>query len=59
MEQKNITLTIDGKIHKLMDSHKLIPCSNCSLNDLCHSKISLCPAETFGGEYFVELKVEK
>ena len=56
---KDITLTIDGKIHKLLTNDRLVPCSNCSLNDLCHSKISNCPADILGGEYFVELKVEK
>lgn len=54
----NITLTIDGKIHKLMDGG-LVPCSNCSLYDLCGNTLKSCPAITLGGEYFVELKVEK
>ena len=58
MEQKDITLTIDGKMHKLVDD-RLVPCSNCSLHDLCGNTLKSCPAITLGGEYFVELKVEK
>jgi hypothetical protein len=57
MKQKNITLTIDGKMHKLVND--IVPCTNCSLIDFCRSKKGLCPAIGLGGEYFVELKVEK
>lgn len=57
---KDITLIIDGKMHKLMDSG-LVPCSNCSLYQFCSGKLidDYCPAGALGGEYFVELKVEK
>jgi hypothetical protein len=58
MEQKNITLTIDGKIHKLICG-AFAPCSNCSLYKLCGGKLTACPAFVLGGKYFVELKVEK
>lgn len=58
---KDITITIDGKIHKLMDGNE--PCykcsSQCSLQDSCGSLSSICPAIALGGDYFVELKVEK
>jgi hypothetical protein len=57
MEQKNITLTIDGKMHKLMDGCEL--CEKCSLHDSCSSMSRLCSAIALGGNYFVELKVEK
>ena len=58
MEQKNITLTIDNKIHKLMDGCEL--CEKCSLHDNCtNTSFIRCPAITLGGNYFVELKVEK
>lgn len=57
MEQKDITLTIDGKMHKLM--YGLAPCTDCSLYQFCGGKLSACPAAALGGEYFVELKVEK
>jgi hypothetical protein len=56
---KNITITIDDKIHKLTDD--LVFCSECSLYHFCkklgHS--APCPASGLGGESFVELKVEK
>lgn len=55
---KDITLTIDGKMHKLMESG-LVPCTNCSLYQFCGGKLSACPAAALGGESFVELKVEK
>lgn len=59
MEQKNITLTIDNKIHKLVHS-KVRSCSNCSLHDFCDNlSLSPCPAHGLGGAFFVELKVEK
>jgi hypothetical protein len=58
MEQKDITLTIDGKMHKLMDD-RLVPCPNCSLYKLCGGKLVACPAVVLGGDHFVELKVEK
>jgi hypothetical protein len=57
MEQKDITLTIDGKMHKLV--YWLAPCPNCSLYKLCGGKLTACPAAVLGGECFVELKVEK
>ena len=56
--EHNITLTIDGKMHKLVND-RLVPCTNCSLIDFCRSKKGLCPADILGGDYFVELKVEK
>lgn len=55
--KKDITLTIDGKMHKLMDG--LAPCPNCSLYKFCGGKIAACLAAGLGGDYFVELKVEK
>ena len=55
---KDITLTIDGKIHKLMYD-RLVRCYKCSLHDFCGNRLNPCPAITLGGEYFVELKVEK
>lgn len=54
---KDITITIDGKIHKLMDGCE--PCEKCSLKDSCSSMSRLCSAIALGGSYFVELKVEK
>lgn len=57
MEQKNITLTIDDKIHKLTDD--LISCNECSLHDFCKYKQWYCCAGALGGKSFVELKVEK
>lgn len=53
---KDITLTIDGKMHKLMKGcgH----CGKCSLYGFCEP-LNPCPAFGLGGEYFVELKVEK
>ena len=55
----NITLTIDGKIHKLMYSG-FARCYKCSLHDFCsNTSLFLCPAIGLGGDYFVELKVEK
>jgi hypothetical protein len=56
--KKDITLTIDGKMHKLMDDG-LVPCPKCSLHDFCGYTLKACPAIGLGGEYFVELKVEK
>ena len=58
MEQKNITITINGKMHKLMEGG-IVPCPNCSLYHFCGGKLSACPAVALGGNYFVELKVEK
>ena len=58
MEQKNITLTIDGKMHKLMDGG-LARCYKCSLYDFCSNSSKACPAFVLDGAYFVELKVEK
>ena len=58
MEQKNITITIDGKMHKLME-RGLVSCPECSLYHFCGGKLSACPAVALGGESFVELKVEK
>lgn len=58
MNKKDITLTIDGKIHKLMDGD-ITPCDDCSLHNSCSSMSGLCPAIALGGDYFVELKVEK
>jgi hypothetical protein len=58
--EHNITLTIDGKIHKLMDGNE--PCTKCSLNEVCFNNLNpsiACLAISLGGEYFVELKVEK
>jgi hypothetical protein len=37
----------------------IVPCPNCSLYYFCGGKLSACPAVALGGEYFVELKVEK
>ena len=54
---KDITLTINGKMHKLMDGCEL--CDKCSLQDSCSGMSGLCPAIALGGDYFVELKVEK
>jgi glyoxylate utilization-related uncharacterized protein len=60
MKQKNITITIDGKMHKLMNGSKFCFCPNCSLHDFCNNLlVAPCPAHGLGGEYFVELKVEK
>lgn len=61
MEQKNITITIDDKIHKLVYTDKLIVCAKCSLYHFCKElSVSIpCPANGLGGEYFIELKVEK
>ena len=60
MKQKNITITIDDKIHKLVYSSKFCFCPNCSLHDFCNNLlVSPCPAHGLGGKYFVELKVEK
>ena len=54
----NITLTIDGKMHKLMKGCEL--CNKCSLHGFCsNTLLNLCPAIALGGAYFVELKVEK
>ena len=60
MEQKDITLTIDNKIHKLIYSG-LARCYKCSLHDFCFcgNSSKACPAFVLGGKYFVELKVEK
>jgi hypothetical protein len=55
---KDITLTIDGKMHKLMEGG-LVPCYKCSLHQFCGDSLKDCPAMGLGGEYFVELKVEK
>lgn len=55
---KDITITIDGKMHKLMDDG-LVPCPKCSLHDFCGYTLKACPAVELGGEYFAELKVEK
>ena len=57
----NITLTINDKIHKLVHTNELTPCSNCSIYKFCKEVgISVpCPATGLGGEYFVELKIEK
>jgi hypothetical protein len=55
----NITLTIDDKIHKLVHSDKLLPCTSCSLYSLCKELRLPTPCVGLGGEYFVELKVEK
>jgi hypothetical protein len=57
MEQKDITITINGKMHKLMDGCE--PCKKCSLLDFCFDNLSQCLAVELGGKYFVELKVEK
>ena len=60
MEQKNITITIDDKIHKLVHGSKVCFCSNCSLYNFCDNLPGTpCPARGLGGKYFVELKVEK
>jgi hypothetical protein len=56
--EHNITITIDGKIHKLVND-RLVPCTDCSLYQFCGGKLAACPAVALGGEYFVELKVEK
>lgn len=58
MEQKDITITIDNKIHKLMYSG-LARCYTCSLHDFCGNSSKACPAFVLDGKYFVELKVEK
>jgi hypothetical protein len=59
MEQKNITITINGKMHKLMEGG-IVPCSNCSLHDFCDNLLgSPCPAHGLGGGYFVKLEIEK
>ena len=57
MKKRNITITIDGKMHKLMNGS--VPCSNCSLHDFCDGKLTACPAAALGGEYFVKLEIEK
>lgn len=57
MEQKNITITIDGKMHKLME-RGLVSCPECSLYYFCGRQFP-CPAVALGGDHFVELKVEK
>ena len=55
---KDITLIIEGKMHKLMEGCTFC-CNKCSLYKFCDGKLSACPATTLGGDYFVELKVEK
>lgn len=55
---KDITLTIDGKIHKLMDDG-IVLCDECSLYHFCEERQNPCPAFALGGDSFVELKVEK
>lgn len=59
MEQKDITLTINDKVHKLVDD--LLLCKECSLYHFCRKigLLSPCPAAALGGEGFVELKIEK
>ena len=59
--EHNITVTIDDKVHKLVYSDKLIVCAKCSLYHFCKElTVSIpCSAVALGGEYFVELKVEK
>lgn len=61
MEQKDITLTIDGKMHKLVDGG--VFCIKCSLYNFCNNNTdnisAVCPAIGLGGGHFVELKVEK
>jgi hypothetical protein len=59
MKQKNITITIDDKIYKLVHDSKFCFCPNCSLRDFCNLLVAPCPAHGLGGKYFVELKVEK
>ena len=57
--EHNITITIDDKIHKLINDY--IICKDCSLYHFCR-KLGLpapCPATGLGGEGFVELKIEK
>lgn len=57
---RDIKLEIDGKLHKLMDSDRIVVCSNCSLNNFCENICKAwCIAGILGGEYFVELNVEK
>ena len=53
---KDITLTIDDKIHKLTDIPK--SCEECSLHDVCKYKLYYCSAGALGGKSFVELKVK-
>lgn len=50
MKQKNIILTIDGKIHKLMDYCE--SCDKCSLYYFCGLQIP-CPAFALGGAFFL------
>ena len=58
---KDITITINGKMHKLMEGCTF--CNKCSLDNFCDNNTddisAICPAVGLGGEYFVELKVEK
>ena len=56
---KDAKLEIDGKLHKLIyDDSK--PCTECSLNDFCEKNCGdWCVACDLGGQYFVELNVEK
>lgn len=56
----NITITIDDEIHKLIYTNEPTPCGSCSFYKFCKELISRpCPANGLGGEYFVELKIEK
>lgn len=56
---KDITLTIDDKIHKLMRGLEV--CDKCSLYYFCEKlEVSVpCPAVGLGGDYFVKLEIEK
>lgn len=57
--EHNITVTIDDKIYKLVYSNRHVSCHNCSLYMFCNNTSPFCPAVGLGGEYFVELKIEK
>ena len=51
---------IGSAYSKLMDSDRIVVCSNCSLNNFCENICKAwCIAGILGGEYFVELNVEK
>ena len=58
---RDIKLEIDGKLHKLISSNRLVGCAQCSLKEFCETftRVDPCPAYTLGSDYFVELKVEK
>lgn len=57
--EDDITVTINGKIHKLIYSDNILPCRNCSLYSTCRKLKLPTPCVGLGGSFFVELKIEK